>query len=108
MTDDFADGFADAYLKDLRRSRRLPKLATALAAAPAESITAASGGWAECMAALRLLNNGDCAAAELLRPQLAQDGWALRGSRLRHRHPGHHRDRPQPHEVRRGPRATQR
>jgi hypothetical protein len=68
MPDDFADEFADADLKDLRRSRRLPMVAAALAGAPAESITAASGGWAECMAAFRLLNNGDYDPIELIRP----------------------------------------
>lgn len=62
------DEFADADLDDLRRSRRLPKLAAGLANAPDQSISAASGGWAESMAAFRLLNNGDFAAGELIRP----------------------------------------
>jgi len=68
MPEEFADEFADADLNDLRRSRRLPALAAGLAKAPAESISAACGGWAESMAAFRLLNNGDFAAGELIRP----------------------------------------
>lgn len=68
MQDDFSDEFSDADLDDARRSRRLPALAAQLAKAPAESISAACGGWAESMAAFRLLNNGGFAASELIRP----------------------------------------
>ncbi len=46
----------------------MPKLAASLAQAPAESITAASGGWSEVIAACRFLNNGDFEAGELIRP----------------------------------------
>ena len=69
MPEDFAEEFTGADLKDLRRSRRLPVLAARLADAPAASISAACGGWAESMAAFRLLNNGDFAAEKLIGPQ---------------------------------------
>lgn len=68
MPEDLADEFTGADLKDSRRSRRLPVLAARLAEAPAASISAACGGWAESMAAFRLLNNGDFEAAECIRP----------------------------------------
>lgn len=68
MPDDLADEFTGADLKDLRRSRRLPLLAAKLAEAPAGSISAACGGWAESIAAFRLLNNGDFPTEELTAP----------------------------------------
>jgi hypothetical protein len=51
MPEDFTDEFANADLKDVRGSRRLGKVAAALAKSPAASISAASGGWGETMAA---------------------------------------------------------
>lgn len=68
MPEDFTDEFANADLKDVRRSRRLGKVAAALAKSPAASISAASGGWGETMAALRLLNCEDFAPGALLIP----------------------------------------
>lgn len=68
MPEDFSNEFADADLKDLRRSRRLGKLAAALAKSPAASISAASGGWAETMAAFRLLHCEDFAPGALIAP----------------------------------------
>jgi hypothetical protein len=68
MPEDFTDEFANADLKDARRSRRLGKVAAALAKSPAASISAASGGWAETMAAFRLLHCEDFAAGALIAP----------------------------------------
>lgn len=71
MPGDFSDEFTDARLGDARRSRRLPRLAAALAQAPGASIAAATGGWAETMAAYRLLNCDDFQPADLLAPHHA-------------------------------------
>lgn len=68
MPEDFTDEFADADLKDRRRSRRLGKVAAALAKSPAASISAACGGWSETMAAYRLLNCDDFSADALIGP----------------------------------------
>ncbi|MFN7342608.1 MAG: transposase DNA-binding-containing protein, partial [bacterium] len=68
MPDDFTDEFADADLRDRRRSRRLGKVAAALAKAPAVSISAACGGWSETMAAYRLLNCDDYSPDALIAP----------------------------------------
>jgi Transposase Tn5 dimerisation domain/Transposase DNA-binding len=68
MPEDFTDEFADADLKDVRRSRRLGKVAAALAKSPAASISAASGGWAETMAAFRLLHCEEFAPGALIAP----------------------------------------
>lgn len=68
MAEDFTDEFAGADLNDLRRSRRLAKVALALSKSPASSISAASGGWGETMAAYRLLNCGDFAPKALIAP----------------------------------------
>ncbi len=68
MPEDFTDEFANADLKDARRNRRLGKVAAALAKSPAASISAASGGWSEMMAALRLLNCEDFAPGALIVP----------------------------------------
>lgn len=57
MPEDFTDEFADADLKDPRRSRRLEEVAAAMAKFPAASISAACGGWSETMAAYRLLDS---------------------------------------------------
>ena len=46
----------------------MPKLAASLAQAPAESISAASGGWSEVIAACRFLNHGKFEAGEPIRP----------------------------------------
>lgn len=68
MPEDFTDEFANADLKDVRRGRRLGKVAAALAKSPAASIAAASGGWAETMAAYRLLHCEDFAPGALIAP----------------------------------------
>ena len=68
MSDEITAEFFNADLGDPRRAKRLPKLAASLAQAPAESITAASGGWSEVIAACRFLNNGQFDAGELIRP----------------------------------------
>lgn len=68
MPDDVTDEFADADLRDSRRSRRLGRVAAALANSPAASISAASGGWSETMAAYRLLNCEDFAPGALIAP----------------------------------------
>jgi len=68
LPEEITDEFANADLGDPRRAKRLPKLAASLAQAPAESISAASGGWSEVMAACRFLNNGEFEAGELIRP----------------------------------------
>lgn len=67
MPDDITDEFSDADLGDARRGRRLPEIASSLAEAPTESITAACGGWSECMAAFRLFNKGGFDPGELIR-----------------------------------------
>ena len=68
MPDEITDEFANADLGDPRRAKRLPKLAASLAQAPAESISAACGGWSEVIAACRFLNKGEFEARELIRP----------------------------------------
>lgn len=68
MPEDFTDEFTDADLKDQRRSRRLGKVAAAMAKFPAASISAACGGWSEVMAAYRLLNCDDFSADALIAP----------------------------------------
>ncbi|MCF7733835.1 MAG: transposase [Akkermansiaceae bacterium] len=44
MPEDFTDEFANPGLKDVRRGRRLLKVAAALASSPGASICAANGG----------------------------------------------------------------
>ncbi|RYD46527.1 MAG: IS4 family transposase [Verrucomicrobiaceae bacterium] len=76
MPEDLSDEFAHANLHDVRRGKRLAKVAAALAKAPAASISAACGGWAETMAAYRLLNCGDFEPAALVEPH--QEATAAR------------------------------
>lgn len=68
MSEDFKDEFANADLKDPRRSRRLSKVAAALMKSPGMSISAACGGWNETLAAYRLLNCKDVSADALILP----------------------------------------
>lgn len=68
MAEDITEEFADADLKDVRRSRRLDKVVSALAKSPGASICAASGGWAETTAAYRLLGCKDVTAEALIAP----------------------------------------
>lgn len=68
MPEDITAEFANADLKDLRRSRRLERVAAALAKAPAASIAAASGGWKETLAAYRFLNTSVFGPAALIAP----------------------------------------
>jgi hypothetical protein len=57
LPDEITDDFANSDLGDPRRAKRLPKLTASLAQAPSESISAASGGWGDLIAAFRFLNN---------------------------------------------------
>ena len=66
MPNDITAEFANADLKDLRRTRRLDKVVAAWTKAPALSIAAASGGWKESLAAYRLLNCGEVKPAALI------------------------------------------
>jgi len=59
MAGEITDEFDAVDLKEKRRNRRLVKVAAAMAKAPAASISAATGGWSETIAALRLLNNDE-------------------------------------------------
>lgn len=68
MPEDITDEFANADLKDRRRSHRLGKVAAAMAKSPGASISAACGGWSETMAAYRLLNSDGFTSADLLAP----------------------------------------
>jgi len=68
MQEDFTAEFANADLKDPRRSRRLEKVASTLSKFPAASISAACGGWSESMAAYRLLNSGCFPPEALIEP----------------------------------------
>lgn len=68
MADEISDEFTNAELGDHRRSRRLVRIATALAKNPASSLAAASGGWAELHATYRLLNCPDVTHQALLAP----------------------------------------
>lgn len=66
--DDISHEFVGADLGDVRRNKRLLKVASALAKSPAKSISAAQGGWAESMAAFRLLNSKEITPEALLAP----------------------------------------
>ncbi len=68
MPEDITDEFAGVDLKDERRNRRLEKVVSALAKSPAKSVCAASGGWAETVAAYRLLGREEVTAKALLAP----------------------------------------
>jgi hypothetical protein len=68
MAEEITDEFANAELKDLRRNRRLDKVVTALAKTPAASISAASGGWGETLAAYRLLHCSAVTSSALIAP----------------------------------------
>lgn len=68
MADDIGDEFTGAGLGDARLNRRLAVVARALASVPSSSISAASGGWAETVAAYRLLNHPDVTPEALLAP----------------------------------------
>jgi Transposase DNA-binding len=60
MPEDFTNEFANADLKDPRRSRRLCKVAAALMKSPGMSISAACGGWNETVAAYLLAQLRGC------------------------------------------------
>ena len=68
MAEDITNEFAEVDLKDGRRNRRLCKLVSAMSKAPAASIGAASGGWAETTAAYRLFANDAVSAEALITP----------------------------------------
>ena len=71
MSESITDEFANSDLGDSRRTRRLCKVSLASNAAPTASISNACGGWADTMAAYRLLNSDDFSAADLLAPHAA-------------------------------------
>lgn len=68
VAEEISEEFANAELGDARRRRRLCKVAAAMAKAPAASISAASGGWAETVAAYRLLRCPTVNPGALLAP----------------------------------------
>lgn len=68
MSENISDEFKGADLKDRRLQQRLLKVVSALADAPAASISAACGGWAEIAGALRLLRSDKATAEALLDP----------------------------------------
>lgn len=68
MSDRISDEYEAVDLGDLRRDRRLAKLAEALAKSPTASITAACGGWSETIAAFRLLNSKKVSPEALMAP----------------------------------------
>lgn len=71
MPENITDEFDAADLKDRRLGRRLLKVVSSLADAPAASISAACGGWAETTGALRLLNSEKTTPEALLAPHQA-------------------------------------
>jgi hypothetical protein len=77
MAEEITDEFANAELKDLRRNRRLDKVVTALAKTPAASISAASGGWGETLAAYRLLHCSAVTSSALIAPASGGRGATL-------------------------------
>ena len=68
MPDRIEHDFLGADLGDARRNRRLGRVAAQLAQAPAASISAACGGWAEAMAAYRLLHAPQVTPGAILAP----------------------------------------
>ena len=68
MPDRIEHDFLEADLGDARRNRRLGRVAAQLAQAPAASISAACGGWAEAMAAYRLLYAPEVTPGAILVP----------------------------------------
>lgn len=68
MPDRIEHDFLGADLGDTRRNQRLGRVAAQLAQAPAASISAACGGWAEAMAAYRLLHAPKVTSGAILAP----------------------------------------
>ena len=68
MPDRIEHEFLGADLGDARRNRRLSRVAAHLAQAPTLSISAACGGWAESIAAYRLLNAPEVTPEAILAP----------------------------------------
>jgi hypothetical protein len=68
MAEAITDEFGNVDLADARRNRRLNAVVTALSQAPAASISGASGGWNESMAAYRLLSSAKVKPQALLAP----------------------------------------
>src|SRR5215207_4118469 len=68
MPDRIEHEFLGVELGDARRNRRLGRVAADLAKAPAASISAACGGWAESMAAYRLLHAPEVTPDAILAP----------------------------------------
>src|SRR5437763_16710617 len=60
--------FGGACLHDARRSRRLPKIAAALASNPSGSVHAAMSSWSELMAAYRLMAQEDVTLDTVTQP----------------------------------------
>ena len=68
MAEAITDEFGNVDLADARRNRRLNAVVTALSQAPAASISGASGGWHESVAAYRLLSSAKVKPQALLAP----------------------------------------
>jgi hypothetical protein len=68
LSENIQEEFANAELNDERRSRRLCKVVEAMAQAPEASLAAACGGWAETVAAYRLLGSEELKPEALLEP----------------------------------------
>lgn len=68
MPDRIEDEFQGVDLGDLRRNKRLGRVAGHLAQMPMASISGACGGWAESMGAYRLLNETEVTPEAILQP----------------------------------------
>jgi len=68
MPDRIEDEFRGIDLGDLRRNKRLERVAAQLGQMPMASISGACGGWAESMAAYRLLNEPEVTPKAILQP----------------------------------------
>lgn len=66
------DEFTQAQLGDQRRTRRLTRLADALARAPDASLPAATGSWGQACAAYRFFAHPDFTPQAVLQPHLAR------------------------------------
>lgn len=70
--------FGDCNLGDLRRTKRLVKLAEQVAARPDGSTPEQTESWGNCKAAYRLFNEEDVTFAEIVRPHCQQTRAACR------------------------------
>ena len=72
--------FGGVRLSDVRRERRLVKLASALALTPSGTLPGALSGWAELKGAYRLLSNPDVSYDKLMSPHWEKTAAACRES----------------------------